>query len=45
MPVGQDTLDWKRILTARRKPAAIKNYFVENEPGNDEPDRGHENRM
>jgi sugar phosphate isomerase/epimerase len=28
MPVGQDTLDWKRIFTAA-KTGGIKNYFVE----------------
>jgi sugar phosphate isomerase/epimerase len=28
MPVGQDTLDWKKIFTAA-KTAGIKNYFVE----------------
>ena len=28
MPVGQDTLDWKKIFTAA-KPGGIKNYFVE----------------
>ena len=28
VPVGQDTLDWKKIFTAA-KPAGVKNYFVE----------------
>jgi len=28
MPVGQDTLDWKRIFTAA-KAGGVKNYFVE----------------
>jgi len=28
MPVGQDTLDWKKIFTAA-KTAGVKNYFVE----------------
>ncbi len=28
MPVGQDTLDWKKIFTAA-KTAGLKNYFVE----------------
>jgi sugar phosphate isomerase/epimerase len=28
MPVGQDTLDWKRIFTAA-KTGGLKNYFVE----------------
>jgi sugar phosphate isomerase/epimerase len=28
MPVGQDTLDWKKIFTAA-KTGGIKNYFVE----------------
>jgi len=28
MPVGQDTLDWKRIFTAA-KTGGVKNYFVE----------------
>ena len=28
MPVGQDTLDWKKIFTAART-GGIKNYFVE----------------
>ena len=28
LPVGQDTLDWKRIFTAA-KTAGVKNYFVE----------------
>jgi sugar phosphate isomerase/epimerase len=28
MPVGQDSLDWKRIFTAA-KTGGIKNYFVE----------------
>jgi len=28
VPVGQDTLDWKRIFTAA-KTAGVKNYFVE----------------
>src|SRR5260370_10103833 len=28
MPVGQDTLDWKKIFTAA-KTGCIKNYFVE----------------
>ena len=28
MPVGQDTLDWKKIFTAA-KTAGIRNYFVE----------------
>ena len=28
MPVGQDTLDWKKIFTAA-KSAGIQNYFVE----------------
>jgi sugar phosphate isomerase/epimerase len=28
LPVGQDTLDWKRIFTAART-AGVKNYFVE----------------
>jgi hypothetical protein len=28
MPVGQDTLDWKKIFTAA-KTSGIKNYFVE----------------
>jgi sugar phosphate isomerase/epimerase len=28
MPVGQDTLDWKKIFTAA-KAGGIKNYFVE----------------
>jgi len=27
-PVGQDTLNWKKIFTAA-KPAGVKNYFVE----------------
>jgi sugar phosphate isomerase/epimerase len=27
-PVGQDTLDWKKIFTAG-KTAGLKNYFVE----------------
>ena len=27
-PVGQDSLDWKRIFTAA-KAGGIKNYFVE----------------
>jgi len=28
VPVGQDTLNWKKIFTAA-KPAGVKNYFVE----------------
>jgi sugar phosphate isomerase/epimerase len=28
MPVGQDTLDWKKIFSAA-KTGGIKNYFVE----------------
>jgi hypothetical protein len=28
MPVGQDTLDWKRIFSTART-GGIKNYFVE----------------
>ena len=28
MPVGQDTLDWKKIFTAA-KTGGVKNYFVE----------------
>jgi hypothetical protein len=28
MPVGQDSLDWKKIFTAA-KTGGIKNYFVE----------------
>ena len=28
MPVGQNTLDWKKIFTAA-KTTGIKNYFVE----------------
>jgi sugar phosphate isomerase/epimerase len=28
VPVGQDTLDWKKIFTAA-KPGGVKNYFVE----------------
>jgi hypothetical protein len=28
MPVGEDTLDWKRIFTAA-KTGGIENYFVE----------------
>jgi hypothetical protein len=28
MPVGQDTLDWKRIFTAA-KAGGVQNYFVE----------------
>jgi sugar phosphate isomerase/epimerase len=28
MPVGQDTLDWKKIFTAARM-GGIRNYFVE----------------
>jgi hypothetical protein len=28
MPVGQDTLDWKKIFTAA-KSGGIENYFVE----------------
>jgi hypothetical protein len=28
MPVGQDSLDWKKIFTAA-KTAGIRNYFVE----------------
>jgi len=28
MPVGQDTLDWKKIFTAA-KATGIQNYFVE----------------
>ena len=28
MPVGQDSLDWKRIFTAA-KTGGVKNYFVE----------------
>jgi sugar phosphate isomerase/epimerase len=32
MPVGQDTLDWKKIFTAA-KTGGIKNYFVEMDLG------------
>jgi hypothetical protein len=28
MPVGQDTLDWKKIFTAA-KTGGVQNYFVE----------------
>ena len=28
VPVGQDTLDWKKIFTAA-KAAGVENYFVE----------------
>jgi hypothetical protein len=28
MPVGQDTLDWRKIFTAA-KTGGVKNYFVE----------------
>jgi hypothetical protein len=28
MPVGQDTLDWKKIFTAA-KTGGVENYFVE----------------
>jgi hypothetical protein len=28
MPVGQDTLDWKKIFTAART-GGVENYFVE----------------
>jgi hypothetical protein len=28
MPVGEDSLDWKKIFTAA-KTGGIKNYFVE----------------
>ncbi len=28
MPVGQDTLDWKKIFAAA-KTGGVKNYFVE----------------
>jgi sugar phosphate isomerase/epimerase len=28
MPVGQDTLDWKKIFNAA-KTGGVKNYFVE----------------
>jgi len=32
MPVGQDTLDWKKIFTAART-GGVKNYFVEMDLG------------
>ena len=38
MPVGQDTLDWKKIFSAA-KTGGIKNYFVEMNLENDEGQR------